>query len=183
MLLPLLDQYCNGDDDNGDNDGDNNEDDGEDNEEKANCCGQIMFQGLRFVILINEKDILQMGNNECNGNDDDAANDDDDVDGGKGEAVAAMTTDDDNNDRVYVGLNGVRSLHVILNGARDDDNNNGNDHGVGRTIRTRGGGNKCSGKRLAKMYGRNAKVHWCCCEGSMSQPPLIIPSLLSVSPS
>jgi hypothetical protein len=151
VLLPLLDWHCDGDDDDGDDDGDDNEDDDEDDEEKENRCRPIMFQGLRFVVLIDGKDILRIENNECNGNDDNATNDDDDVDGGKWEAVAATMMDDDNNDRVYAGLNGVQSLHTILDGGRDDDNDDGNDNGIGRMTRRGGGGNKCGGKQLAKM--------------------------------
>ena len=80
----------------------------------------VMFQGLRFVVLIDGEEILSQRGDE--GQEEEAEND------------------------VYVGPEGIQSLHVIT-----DDG--GDSHASAATRK------RSSGEKLARLYGPNAQVH------------------------
>jgi G3E family GTPase len=117
-LLPLLHRHED-DVDDSDEEGDNNNSASMNNKAKA----LAMFEGLQFVILIDGKDILLQNMNDDENDDGNVIGDDEDV---------------------YVGPNGIHSLHVIMEG---------NDH--------RDRERRSSSERLAKQYGPNATIHNC----------------------
>ncbi|KAL3796181.1 hypothetical protein ACHAW5_005864, partial [Stephanodiscus triporus] len=155
-LLPLLDRHGDRRHRRGEHDEHDDEDDDDEDaeDEDEDCCrGPTMFRGLRFVILVDGRDILRMGD------DDDASaaaaviiiDDDADADAGANANAGGNAVKEDD-DGVYVGPDGVRSLHVILERTNDDDD--GRRGGSGGAMR--------GGERLAKMYGPNAAIHrWC----------------------
>lgn len=98
-------------------DGEDSDDDGEGDIEKENRV-LTMFQGLQFVVLVDGQDILQQRGN--------------------------ISEDEAENEDVYVGPNGVHSLHVIL----------GNDD------TTEGSNRLNNSERLAMQYGPNAQVEY-----------------------
>ena len=110
-LLPLL-NYQHDDEEEDENEGDC---------DTANESGMdssskpTMFQGLQFVISIDGRDILHK-------------RDDDNVEG-------------EENDEVYVGPDGVQSLHIINTSDNTDDTK------------------RKSSERLANQYGPNATIH------------------------
>ena len=136
-LLPMLDRHRDGGDDDDD-------DEHDENENENSHRGPSMFPGLRFVVLVDGRDILRLG---------------DEDDGGDcgTVAVAASAADrddvggdapDQNDDDVRVGPGGVRSLHVLSPRTKPNT--------VGRRRRRDGGG-----ERLARVYGPNAAIHRC----------------------
>jgi hypothetical protein len=153
-LLPMLDRHRDGDgdDDYDDDDNDNDEDEDDDDDNDANeICqrGPSMFPGLRFVVLVDGRDILRLG-------DEDDGDDGSTVDA----AASASAADRDDDDDVRVGPGGVRSLHVLS--PRTTPNGDGT---VGRRRRRDGG------ERLARVYGPNATMHRCRQRSAASSSP------------
>ncbi len=129
-LLPLLHRQDDDDDDDREEEGNGNNCTAMKKEAKAIA----MFEGLQFVILIDGRDIVfqcMKDDEKLYGNDE--VEDEDE------------STDND----VYVGPDGVHSLHVILEGNDHDDC-------VGRRSSS-----SYSSDRLAKQYGPNATIHKC----------------------
>jgi len=112
-LLPLLHRH------DADVDGDSSDD--EENESmNKEVKTQTMFEGLQFVILIDGKDILLQCKHDENNDD-----------------LGNVVDEDELVEKdVYVGPDGVHSLHVILE-------------------------ESSSSERLAKQYGPNATIHNC----------------------
>ncbi|KAL7465483.1 hypothetical protein ACHAXS_005818 [Conticribra weissflogii] len=123
-LLPLLNYAPASDDDEHDNDC---EDEGE--ERETNYLRSGMFQGLQFVILIDGCDILHHR---------------DAID-------TEVNCDREPEHDVYVGPEGVDSLHVILDGYENCNRECGDENNDFCR--------KQSSERLAMQYGPNAQIH------------------------
>lgn len=131
-LLPLLNRHDDYNEDGGG--GDSSDEEGKESNSAAmnkEAKAISMFEGLQFVVLIDGKDILLQCKHDEN-------NDDDGNSVDENELVE--------ND-VYVGPDGVHSLHVILDGSS-------------------------SSERLAKQYGPNATFHNCKLQPNDTTPSL-----------
>ncbi|KAL9183966.1 hypothetical protein ACHAXT_002052 [Thalassiosira profunda] len=106
----------------------------EEDKKENDAALPVMFQGLQFVVLVDGKDILGQQQN----------------DGGEGSEGGSE------ND-VYVGPEGVRSLHVIMESDADG---------------ALEGAKSSSGEQLAKKYGPNAQIHRCKRSSSACPPTL-----------
>mmetsp|Transcript_6082 Transcript_6082/g.13779 ORF Transcript_6082/g.13779 Transcript_6082/m.13779 type:complete len:423 (-) Transcript_6082:149-1417(-) len=122
-LLPLLNYQ---EEDGGGGGDSSDEDEKENNAHDRLTNRPTMFQGLQFVILIDGNDILFR--REGSGNDDD-------------DNVNKEELEND----VYVGPDGVQSLHVMM-----EKNDNANDNA-----------RSSSSEQLANKYGPNATIHHC----------------------